>query len=159
MRRIIEWIVILWALGEVIYSYQLVGFYFMLEIFNAPSSRLWLPLLVNGLRFTLQSLILLGFLKLVLRRVPTSNLYSAYSTPLAVAGLTSSFLRLSLPSEVALRSLLEQLLLLVGFILLVLGLLRYYSRTLKSKEKKFIAYITTPILAIVTFWILIPLPI
>ncbi len=124
----------LWALGEGVYSYQLVGFYYLLRVFNAPLSRLWLPLLINGLRFTLQSLILLGVLNLVLKKVPSLKLYALYSTPLAIAGLSSAVLRLSLPSEIGLRTLLEQLLLLVGFILLVIGLIRYYSKEFKEKK-------------------------
>lgn len=155
-REVIKWILAVWSLGEIIFSYQLVGFYYLVVIFSAPESLIWLPLLINGLRFTLQSLILLGSLMLILKKVPSLKLYTLYSTPLAIAGLSSAVLRLTLPSEVALRSLLEQLLLLVGFILLVIGLLRYYSRTLK--ERKLIAYVTTSILAIATFWILIPIP-
>ncbi|WP_099209705.1 hypothetical protein [Thermococcus henrietii] len=158
MKKIVKWIVILWMLGEITYSYQLVGFYYLLRIFNAPLSRLWLPLLINGLRFTLQSLILLGVLNLVLKKVPSIKLYALCSTPLAIAGLSSAVLRLSLPSEIGLRTLLEQLLLLVGFILLVIGLLRYYSKNLKAKKRKLIAYITAPTLAIVTFWTIIPIP-
>ena len=158
MERAIKWVLALWVLGEVIYSYQLVGFYYMLKIFNASMSRLWLPLLVNGLRFTLQSLILLGVLTLVLRRTPSLKLYALYSTPLAIAGLISAVLRLSLPSEIGLRTLLEQLLLLLGFILLVVGLIRYYSKNLEVKKRKLVAYITTPILATLAFWIIIPIP-
>ncbi|WP_456368827.1 hypothetical protein [Thermococcus sp.] len=158
LKRVIKWALALWALGEVIYSYQLVGFYYLLRVFNAPLSRLWLPLLINGLRFALQSLILFGVLTLVLKRTPSLKLYALYSTPLAIAGLSSAVLRLSLPSEVGLRTLLEQLLLLLGFILLVVGLIRYYSKNLEVKKRKLIAYITTPILATLAFWIIIPIP-
>ncbi|WP_457750667.1 hypothetical protein [Thermococcus sp.] len=158
MKRIVEWALALWVVGEVVYSYQIVGFYYMLRIFNAPLSRLWLPLLVNGLRFTLQSLILLGVLMLALKKVPPLKLYALYSTPLAIAGLSSAVLRLSLPSEIGLRTLLEQLLLLAGFILLIIGLLRHYSENLEVKKRKLTAYITTPLLAIVAFWIIIPIP-
>ncbi len=157
-RKVVEWVLVLWVLGEVVYSYQLVGFYYLLRIFNAPPSRLWLPLLINGLRFTLQSLILLGVLILALKKVPSLKLYALYSTPLAIAGLSSAVLRLILLSNIGLRTLLEQLLLLVGFILLVIGLLRYYSKNLETKKRKLTAYITTPILAIVSFWVLIPIP-
>ena len=86
MEEAIKWTLTLWALGEVIYSYQLVGFYYMLRVFNAPLSHLWLPLLVNGLRFTLQSLILLGGLTLVLKRMPSLKLYALYSTSLVIGG-------------------------------------------------------------------------
>ena len=161
LKRVVKWVLVLWVLGEVIYSYQLVGFYYLLRVFNAPLSRLWLPLLVNGFRFTLQSLILLGVLTLILRRTPSLRLYALYSTPLAIAGLISAVLRLSLPSEVGLRTLLEQLLLLLGFILLVVGLIRYYSNittNLEVKKRKLVAYITTPILATLAFWIIIPIP-
>ena len=161
LKRVIKWVLALWVLGEVMYSYQLVGFYYLLRVFNAPLSRLWLPLLVNGFRFTLQSLILLGVLTLILRRTPSLRLYALYSTPLAIAGLISAVLRLSLPSEVGLRTLLEQLLLLLGFILLVVGLIRYYSNittNLEVKKRKLVAYITTPILATLAFWIIIPIP-
>ncbi len=158
MKRIVKWVLALWVLGEVVYSYQLVGFYYLLRIFNAPLSRLWLPLLVNGLRFTLQSLILLGVLMLALKKVPSLKLYALYSVPLAIAGLGSAVLRLTMPSGIGLRALLEQLLLLAGFILLIIGLLRYYSKNLKAKKRKLIAYITTPVLAILAFWIIIPSP-
>ncbi|WP_297068580.1 hypothetical protein [Thermococcus sp.] len=158
MEEAIKWTLTLWALGEVIYSYQLVGFYYMLRVFNAPLSRLWLPLLINGLRFTLQSLILLGVLTLVLKKTPSLKLYALYSTPLTIAGLGSAVLRLSLSSEIGLRALLEQLLLLVGFVLLVVGLIVYYSKNLEVGKRKLIAYITTPILATLAFWIIIPIP-
>ena len=158
MKKIVKWMLALWMLGEVIYSYQLVGFYYMLRVFNAPPSRLWLPLLVNGPRFTLQSLILLGILTLILKKVLPLKLYALYSTPLAIAGLISAVLRLSLPSEIGLRTLLEQLLVLLGFILLVVGLIRHYSKNLRVKKRKLIAYITTPILATLAFWIIIPIP-
>ncbi len=158
MERVVKWVLALWALGEVIYSYQLIGFYYLLMVFNAPLSRLWLPLLINGLRFILQSLILLGVLTLILRGTPSLKLYELYSTPLAIAGLISAVLRLSLPSEIGLRTLLEQLLLLLGFILLVVGLIRYYSKNLEVKKRKLVAYITTPILATLAFWIIIPIP-
>jgi len=141
IRRVLKWVLILWVLGEAVYSYQLVGFYYLLRIFNAPLSRLWLPLLINGLRFTLQSLVLLGVLMLTLKKVPSLKLYAFCSTPMAIAGLSSTVLRLFLPSDVGLRTLLEQLLLLVGFILLVIGLLRFYSKKFENKEKK-INYIT-----------------
>ncbi|WP_456443406.1 hypothetical protein [Thermococcus sp.] len=158
LKRVIKWTLALWMLGEIIYSYQLVGFYYLLRVFNASLSRLWLPLLINGLRFILQSLILLGVLTLILKRTPPLKLYTLYSTPLAIAGLSSAVLRLSLPSEIGLRTLLEQLLLLLGFILLVVGLIRYYSKNLEVKKRKLIAYITTPILATLAFWIIIPIP-
>ncbi|WP_297521707.1 hypothetical protein [Thermococcus sp.] len=145
-------------MGEIIYSYQLVGFYYMLRVFNASISRLWLPLLVNGLRFTLQSLIILGVLALVSKRAPSLKLYALYSTPLAIAGLSSAVLRLSLPSEIGIRTLLEQLLLLLSFILLVIGLIRHYSKNLEVEKRKLIVYITTPLLATLTFWIIIPIP-
>ncbi len=158
MEGAIKWTLALWALGEIIYSYQLVGFYYMLRVFNTSISRLWLPLLVNGLRFTLQSLILLGVLALVSKRAPSLKLYALYSTPLAIAGLSSAVLRLSLPSETGIRTLLEQLLLLLGFILLVIGLIRHYSKNLEVEQRKLIVYITTPLLATLTFWIIIPIP-
>ena len=158
MEGAIKWTLALWALGEIIYSYQLVGFYYMLRVFNTSISRLWLPLLVNGLRFTLQSLILLGVLALVSKRAPSLKLYALYSTPLAIAGLSSAVLRLSLPSEIGIRTLLEQLLLLLGFILLVIGLIRHYSKNLEVEQRKLIVYITTPLLATLTFWIIIPIP-
>jgi len=158
LKRVIKWTLALWMLGEVIYSYQLVSFHYMLRVFNAPLSRLWLALLINGLRFILQSLILLGVLTLVLKRTPSLKLYALYSTPLAIAGLSSAVLRLSLPSEIGLRTLLEQLLLLLGFVLLVVGLIRYYSKNLEVRKRKLIAYITTPILATLAFWIIIPIP-
>ncbi|WP_297475120.1 hypothetical protein [Thermococcus sp.] len=158
MEGAIKWTLALWALGEIIYSYQLVGFYYMLRVFNTSISRLWLPLLVNGLRFTLQSLILLGVLALVSKRAPSLKLYARYSTPLAIAGLSSAVLRLSLPSETGIRTLLEQLLLLLGFILLVIGLIRHYSKNLEVEQRKLIVYITTPLLATLTFWIIIPIP-
>ena len=151
MEGAIKWTLALWALGEVIYSYQLVGFYYMLRVFNAPLSRLWLPLLINGLRFTLQSLILLGVLTLVSKRMPSLKLYAVYSTPLTIAGLGSAVLRLSLSSEIGLRTLLEQLSLLLGFVLLVVGLIVYYSKNLEVRKRKLIAYITTPILATLAF--------
>jgi len=40
MEGAIKWTLALWALGEVIYSYQLVGFYYMFRVFNAPLSHL-----------------------------------------------------------------------------------------------------------------------
>jgi len=147
MRGKIKWILALWILGEVICSYQLVGFYHMLRIFNVSISRLWLPLLVNGLRFTLQSLILLGTLALILKKTPPLELYTIYSAPLLIVGLASAVLRLSIPSKIGLRTPLEQLSLFVGFILLIVGLIRYYSKNLDTKKRKLIAYITIPILA------------
>jgi hypothetical protein len=156
-RKIIEWTLALWALGEVIYSYQLVGFYYMLRIFNAPLSHLWLPLLIDGLRFVLQSLISLGVLMLVLKNVPPLRLYIRYSIPLAISGFSSAILRLLLPSAVGVRALVEQVLLFAGFILLVVGLLRYYSKNLEG-NKKLITYIITPILTVMAFWVLIPIP-
>lgn len=156
-RKTIEWTLALWALGEVIYSYQLVGFYYMLRIFNAPLSHLWLPLLIDGLRFVLQSLISLGVLMLVLKNVPPLRLYIRYSIPLAISGFSSAILRLLLPSAVGVRALVEQVLLFAGFILLVVGLLRYYSKNLEG-NKKLITYIITPILTVMAFWVLIPIP-
>jgi uncharacterized membrane protein HdeD (DUF308 family) len=158
MRRIIKWMLALWTLGEVIYSYQLVGFYYMLRIFNAPMSRLWLPLLVDGLRFALQSLLLLGVLILVLKKVPSLKLYTFYSIPLLIAGLISAVLRLSIHSETGLRTLLEQLLLLGGFILLIIELIKHYSKNLNTNKRKLIACITTPIAATLAFWVIIPIP-
>jgi hypothetical protein len=158
MTRTIKWTLALWALGEVIYSYQLVGFYYMLRVFNVSISRLWLPLLVNGLRFILQSLILLGALALILKKIPSLKLYTTYSIPLLIAGLTSAVLRLSIPSEIGLRTLLEQLLLFVGFIIFIAGLIRHYSKNLDTKKRKLIAYITILTLATLTFWIIIPIP-
>jgi hypothetical protein len=158
MKRMIKWVLALWVLGEVIYSYQLVGFYHMLRLFNAPLFRLWLLLLVNGLRFTLQSLILLGALTLILKKAPSLKLYTFYSLPLATAGLTSTVLRVAFLSEIWFRVLLEQLLLLVGFILLIVGLIRYYSKNLGVTKRKLIAYITIPTLAILVFWVIIPIP-
>ncbi|WP_297417829.1 hypothetical protein [Thermococcus sp.] len=158
LKRVIKWMLALWALGEVIYSYQLVGFYYMLRVFNASMSRLWLPLLINGLRFTLQSLILLGVLALVSKRTPSLKLYAVYSTPLTIAGIGSAVLRLSLLQRIGIRTLLEQLLLILGFVLLVVGLIMYYSKNLEVRKRKLIAYITTPILATLAFWVLIPVP-
>ncbi|WP_456443665.1 hypothetical protein [Thermococcus sp.] len=158
MERATKWMLALWALGEVIYSYQLVGFYYMLKIFNASMSRLWLPLLVNGLRFTLQSLVLLGALTLTLKRMPSLKLYAVYSAPLTIAGIGSAVLRLSLLQEIGLRTLLEQLLLLSGFAFLVVGLMGYYSKNLEVRKRKVITYIIIPALAILAFWILIPIP-
>lgn len=162
-RKTIEWTLALWALEEVIYSYQLVGFYYMLRIFNlrifnAPLSRLWLPLLINGLRFVLQSLISLGVLMLVLKNVPPLRLYIRYSIPLAISGFSSAILRLLLPSAVGVRALVEQVLLFAGFILLVVGLLRYYYSKNLEGNKKLITYIITPILTVMAFWMLIPIP-
>ncbi|WP_010479194.1 hypothetical protein [Thermococcus zilligii] len=158
LEEAVKWTVTLWVLGEVVYSYQLVGFYYMLRVFNAPLSRLWLPLLVNGLRFILQSLTLLGVLTLILKRTPSLKLYAFCSAPLAIAGFSSAVLRLSFPSEIELRTLLEQLSLLLGFILLVMGLIRGYSKNLETKKRKLVAYVTTPVLATLAFWIIIPIP-
>jgi len=159
IKNIIKWILVLWCMGEIIFSYQFVGIYYLVTIFEISNNIIWLLVfLINGLRFTLQSIIFLGVLQLVFKKLPPLKYYVMSSILLALAGVSSAILRLTLSPEIGVRYILEQIFLIVGFVYFSMRLANYYSIDFLNIKDKILVYFVVLTLATIVFWIMIPIP-
>ncbi|NJE02015.1 hypothetical protein [Thermococcus sp. JdF3] len=150
-NKLLLWFVSLFLCGIVVYSYQIVGFYWMIVVLNGELSRIWVAVLVAGLRFVIQSALLLGILRLILKALPSLEVYLKSTTPLVVAGMTGSILRLFYNDWVPFRIIVEQIALMFGLILAMLLLGRGLSAGKKS-------YLSCALAGLLVFLILVPIP-
>lgn len=151
MSRPFIWLISLFLWGIVIYSYQIVGFYGMIVILNGELSRIWLAVLVAGLRFVLQSALLLGTLRVGLKTLPNLDAYLKSTIPLALAGITGSILRLFYNGWIPFRMIMEQVSLMLGLLMAMLLLGKRISSGRKS-------YLSCVLAGLLVFLIIIPIP-
>ncbi|WP_297463971.1 hypothetical protein [Thermococcus sp.] len=151
VSKLFIWFLSLFLWGIIIYSYQIVGFYWMIIVLNGELSRIWLAVLVSGLRFVIQSALFLGMLRVILRTLPSLNAYLRSTVPLALAGVTGFVLRVFYNNWIPFRLIMEQMALVLGLIVALMLL----SRELNVKKKSYILYTLGGILI---FLILIPIP-
>ncbi len=155
LSRLFLWFIYLFLWGIIIYSYQITGFYWMIVVLNGELSRIWLAVLVAGLRFALQSAFFLGILRLILKTLPSLEIYLKSTIPLALAGLMSSILRLFHNDWVPFRIIVEQVTLMLGLILTMILL----SKWISAKRKSYIlSTLSCTLAGLLVFLILIPMP-
>ncbi|WP_232054751.1 hypothetical protein [Thermococcus sp. 2319x1] len=151
VSKLLLWFSLLFLWGIVVYSYQIVGFYWMIVVLDGKLSRIWLAVFVAGLRFVIQSALLLGILRLILKALPSLETYLKSTMPLALAGMTGATLRLFYNGWVPFRIIVEQTALMLGLILAMLLLGRGLSAGKKS-------YLSCALAGLLAFLILIPIP-
>lgn len=79
--------------GSISYSPQILGFYMVLQIMDAPIWKIWVAVIGTGLRFLLQVLILGLFIWALLKyKIKFEEVKLAF-VPLWVGGISSAFLR------------------------------------------------------------------
>ncbi|QDA31384.1 hypothetical protein FH039_06900 [Thermococcus indicus] len=151
VSKLFLWFLLLFLWGIVVYSYQIVGFYWMIVVLNGELSRIWLAVLVAGLRFVIQSALLLGILKLVLKILPSLETYLKSTMPLALAGITGSILRFFYNGWIPFRVIMEQVALILGLFMAMLLLGKRISSGRKS-------YLSCVLAGLLVFLVLIPIP-
>lgn len=144
--------VLIFLAGIIIYSYQVVGFYWMIKILNGKLSRIWLILLVSGLRFLIQSMFIWGIIKLLTNIGVPLRTYLTSSAPLVIAGSFNSLLRI-LYSGSGIRPVMEGLVLMLG----VVGFWYLLSKEVVSHKKSMWSYAACAVAILIAF-ILVPPP-
>lgn len=144
--------VLIFLAGIIIYSYQVVGFYWMIKILNGKLSRIWLILLVSGLRFLIQSMFVLGIIKLLTNIGVPLRTYLTSSAPLVIAGSFNSLPRI-LYSGSGIRPVMEGLVLMLG----VVGFWYLLSKEVVSHKKSMWSYAACAVAILIAF-ILVPPP-
>ncbi|WP_167912777.1 hypothetical protein [Thermococcus sp. 21S7] len=127
----------------------------MIVVLNGELSRIWLAVLVAGLRFVIQSALLLGILRLILKALPGLETYLKSTVPLALAGMTGSILRFFYNGWLPFRIIVEQIALMLGLILAMLLL----GKRIGAERKSYIlSSLSCTLVGFLVFLILIPIP-
>ncbi|ASJ12658.1 hypothetical protein [Thermococcus thioreducens] len=151
INKLFLWFVSLFLWGVIIYSYQIVGFYWMIVVLDGELPRIWLAVVAAGLRFVIQSALLLGILRLILKILPSLEIYLKSTMPLALAGIIGSILRFFYNGWIPFRIIMEQVALMLGLLMAMVLL----GKRISSGKKSYLSCVLTGLLV---FLILIPIP-